>query len=55
MLRPALALVLLAIPAVASAQIRITVVRFRSPELEIKLAGRGESGARSRVPFGGSN
>jgi hypothetical protein len=30
------------------------LVRYRSAELEIELVGRGASGARSQIPFGGS-
>lgn len=33
----------------------IGLVRFRSAAAEIELVGRGESGARSRIPFGGSD
>lgn len=32
----------------------IGLVRYRSAESEIELAGRGETGARSRIPFGGT-
>jgi len=32
----------------------IGLVRYRSADAEIELAGRGESGARSRIPFGGT-
>lgn len=30
------------------------LVRYRSAEVEIELVGRGESGARSQIPFGGN-
>jgi hypothetical protein len=30
------------------------LVRYRSADLEIELVGHGESGARSQIPFGGS-
>jgi hypothetical protein len=30
------------------------LVRYRSPAFEIELVGRGESGARSQIPFGGN-
>jgi hypothetical protein len=33
----------------------IGLVRYRSTAAEIELVGRGESGARSRIPFGGSD
>lgn len=33
----------------------IGVVRYRSPDFEVELSARGDSGARSKVPFGGSN
>jgi hypothetical protein len=33
----------------------IGVVRYRSSEFETELAARGETGARSRIPFGGGS
>jgi hypothetical protein len=33
----------------------VGLVRFRSSSLEIELVARGESGARSAIPFGGSD
>lgn len=32
----------------------VGLVRFRSPSVEIELVARGDTGARSEIPFGGS-
>jgi hypothetical protein len=32
----------------------IGLVRYRSAEVEVELVGRGDTGARSQIPFGGS-